>query len=81
MTDLLSLAAASLPLTDLAVNLLIGAVLTTALAWAVVLAVLTLIFGRFFCGWLCPMGTLHHALGWVGRLRRVPDRATIRALV
>jgi polyferredoxin len=55
---------------------LAGGSLTTALAWAVVLAVLTLIFGRFFCGWLCPMGTLHHVLGWVGRLRRVPDRVT-----
>jgi len=32
----------------------------------VLLLVLTLIFGRFWCGWLCPMGTI---LDWT-RLRR-----------
>jgi len=48
--------------------------LTTALAWAIPLIVLTLVFGRFFCGWICPMGTLHHLLSWVGRPRRVLDR-------
>ena len=23
----------------------------------------TLIFGRFFCGWICPLGTLQHFVG------------------
>ncbi|MHC4607463.1 MAG: 4Fe-4S dicluster domain-containing protein, partial [Planctomycetota bacterium] len=32
-------------------------------AWAVVLAVLTLVLGRFFCSWICPMGTLCHVTG------------------
>lgn len=27
----------------------------------------TALFGRFFCGWVCPFGTLHHAAGWLGR--------------
>jgi len=29
-----------------------------AMAASLVLVVLTLVFGRFFCGWLCPLGTL-----------------------
>ncbi len=44
------------------------------LLWAVPLIVLTLVFGRFFCGWICPMGVMHHVLGWMGRKRRVKDR-------
>jgi MauM/NapG family ferredoxin protein len=51
--------------------------ITTALAWAIPLVVLTLVLGRFFCGWICPMGTLHHLLGWLGRPRRVPDRVAV----
>lgn len=30
------------------------------LVWCLVLAVPTLLLGRFFCGWICPFGTLHH---------------------
>ena len=30
---------------------------------ALILVVLTLIFGRFFCGWICPLGTLLDFLG------------------
>ena len=28
------------------------------LIWAVVLIFLTIVFGRVFCGWICPLGTL-----------------------
>ncbi len=31
---------------------------------------LTLIFGRFFCGWVCPMGTINHFLSWLFRRKR-----------
>ena len=57
--------------------------LTTALAshtlhhtlvWALPLIVLTLVFGRFFCSWMCPMGVLHHMLGYLGRKRKVLQR-------
>ncbi len=30
------------------------------LVWCLVLAIPTLLIGRFFCGWICPFGTLHH---------------------
>lgn len=51
----------------LSIDPLVG--LSTALAaqslfkgliWCVLLAVPTLLLGRFFCGWICPFGTLHH---------------------
>ena len=35
------------------------------LLWAVALLGLTLVFGRVFCGWICPFGTLHHFFGWI----------------
>jgi polyferredoxin/Pyruvate/2-oxoacid:ferredoxin oxidoreductase delta subunit len=33
--------------------------------WALAVIGLTLILGRFFCGFICPFGTLHHAVGAV----------------
>jgi polyferredoxin len=35
--------------------------------WALVTVVLTIILGRFFCSWVCPFGTLHHFVGYLGR--------------
>lgn len=35
------------------------------LVWALVIIALTLVFGRVFCGWICPFGTLHHFFGWI----------------
>jgi polyferredoxin len=35
------------------------------LAWGLGILALTLIFGRVFCGWICPFGTLHHFFGWI----------------
>jgi polyferredoxin len=32
------------------------------LLWSLAVAGLTLLFGRFFCSWVCPMGTLNHVL-------------------
>jgi polyferredoxin len=45
-----------------------------ALLWSLVIIVPTLVLGRFFCSWICPMGVLHHALGFLARKRRIPDR-------
>jgi polyferredoxin len=35
------------------------------LAWSIGILALTLVFGRVFCGWICPFGTLHHFFGWI----------------
>ncbi len=31
-----------------------------AMWWSLVILVPTFVLGRFFCGWICPLGTLHH---------------------
>ena len=50
----------------------IGTALTThtlywPLLWALATIVLTIIFGRFFCGWVCPFGALHQFVGYLGK--------------
>ncbi len=35
------------------------------LLWSVGLLALTMVFGRVFCGWICPFGTIHHFFGWL----------------
>ena len=35
------------------------------LLWSLIVVALTLVFGRVFCGWVCPMGTVNHVLGWL----------------
>ncbi|MHC4623161.1 MAG: 4Fe-4S binding protein [Planctomycetota bacterium] len=58
----------------------IGTVLTQhslyyPLLWALATVILTIIFGRFFCSWVCPFGTLHHFVGYIGnRGRTTPQR-------
>jgi polyferredoxin len=44
-------------------NALASRALYRGLLWALVIVVPTLFLGRFFCGWICPMGTIHHCLG------------------
>ena len=50
----------------------LGTLLTTGtlyagLLWALVTFALTTLLGRFFCGWLCPFGSIHQLFGWLGR--------------
>jgi len=47
------------------------------LVFALPLIVVTLIFGRWFCGWICPLGVLHHAIGWAGRPRKASQRIKV----
>ena len=44
------------------------------LPWALVVLALTLIFGRVFCNWICPYGTLHHFVGWLFNVRKNKER-------
>ncbi len=50
----------------------LGTLLTTQtiyrdLLWAVFTVVLTILLGRFFCSWVCPFGTMHHFVGYLGK--------------
>ncbi len=44
-------------------------VLLPGLIFAVVMIVLTLVFGRFFCGWVCPLGTTIDVVGTIQKKR------------
>lgn len=48
------------------------------LIWSLGIVILTLVFGRAFCGWICPFGTLHHLVAWIApsRLIRSKNRVT-----
>jgi MauM/NapG family ferredoxin protein len=41
----------------LAANLITFSPLVAGLFWSLIFVALTLVLGRFFCGWVCPMGT------------------------
>jgi len=41
-------------------NALAGHALYTGLLLSLIILIPTLFLGRFFCGWICPMGTLQH---------------------
>jgi len=44
-------------------NILASHALYRGLLWCLIILVPTLFLGRFFCGWICPMGTLQHLVG------------------
>ena len=44
-------------------NAIASHALYRGLLWSLVVLVPTLFLGRFFCGWICPMGTLQHFVG------------------
>lgn len=53
----------------------LGTLLTTGnlyagLLWGLLTVVMTIMLGRFFCGWLCPFGSLHQAVGWLANRNR-----------
>ena len=39
--------------------------LYAGLLWGLATVVLTLILGRFFCGWICPFGSMHQFTGYL----------------
>ncbi len=53
----------------------LGTLLTTrtlyaGLLWGLAAVVLTILLGRFFCGWLCPFGSLHQFVGYLAKRKR-----------
>jgi len=53
----------------------VGTALTThslwrPLLWASGTMVLTIVLGRFFCGWVCPFGALHQFVGYLAHRRK-----------
>src|SRR5690349_9925156 len=39
------------------------------LGWGLLILGVTLLFGRVFCNWICPYGTLHQFIGWLFNVR------------
>jgi polyferredoxin len=57
------------------VNALAGHALYRGLLWSLVILVPTMFLGRFFCSWICPMGTLQHWVGsWPSESKRGKQR-------
>jgi polyferredoxin/formate hydrogenlyase subunit 6/NADH:ubiquinone oxidoreductase subunit I len=53
----------------------VGTVISThklyaPLLWAAATIVLTILIGRFFCGWLCPFGTLHQFISFLSHRKK-----------
>ena len=44
------------------------------LGWSLLIVALTLLFGRVFCNWICPYGTLHQFVGWLFNTRPPAER-------
>jgi ferredoxin len=46
------------------------------LLWSLLALSVTVALGRFFCGFVCPLGSLNQFFGWIGQRARKPlDRA------
>lgn len=58
-------------------TILTGLTLYTGLLWSLVTIVATIFFGRFFCGWICPMGTVNQIFSTV-RSERLSRRGLKR---
>jgi len=52
------------PLVGLGTLLATGA-LYAGLLWGLATIILSIILGRFFCGWICPFGALHQLIGFL----------------
>lgn len=60
------------------VNILAGHALYPALIWSLIVLIPTFFLGRFFCGWICPMGSLHQFVGGI-RSKSMRPKARISA--
>jgi polyferredoxin len=53
------------PLSALGTLLATGSIYK-GLLWSLVILIPTIFIGRFFCGWVCPLGTLNH---WISEIK------------
>jgi ferredoxin len=69
------------PLTAI-ISMSASGVLIANLTFSAVILVLTFIFGRFFCGWLCPLGAFIDFFEWItqGYKRKERDQNRLRTL-
>jgi polyferredoxin len=44
-------------------NAIASHALYRGLLWSLVVLIPTMFLGRFFCGWICPLGSIHHFFG------------------
>ena len=44
-------------------NALSSRALYRGLLWSLAILIPTMVLGRFFCGWICPLGSIHHFFG------------------
>jgi len=62
------------PLVGLA-TLLSTRTVYAGLLWGLSTIVLTIILGRFFCGWICPFGSVHQFVGFLAKRKRsIPEK-------
>jgi len=57
------------PLVGLA-TLLSTRTVYAGLLWGLLTIVLTILLGRFFCGWVCPFGAIHQFVGFLANRKR-----------
>jgi len=60
------------PLAAISILLATGTIYA-GLLWALLTVVLTIVLGRFFCGWVCPFGAIHQFVGWLARRGKTRD--------
>jgi polyferredoxin len=59
-------------------NVLSTRALYKGLLWSLVIIIPTLFLGRFFCGWICPLGTLNHFFSsWKSERKRGLQRIAL----
>ena len=51
-------------------NALSSRALYHGLLWSLVILIPTMLLGRFFCGWICPLGSIHHFFGSLSSERK-----------
>ena len=51
-------------------TLLATGTLYAGLLWGLATIILSILLGRFFCGWVCPFGALHQFVGYLNNRRR-----------